>query len=549
MFFRMSSSDEQTPSVSAPPPRGNTPRFFRRWAAILILLGLGVLLFTRLVRGEWRPQDLFYSGAALFGNGAESSLWTQPLSRSWPAVNQWNRVLEDEYSQFVERLGQAVAQRRCRRLDVCLRDPASNLLYDPQTDPTLALNVDCGDLPYVLRGYFSFKRRLPFAFVCDVRGEGDDHRYMSQVTPSRSCSWRQYSSPRAVLRSMTGEIHSGMYRMAPEIEGSDFYPLSINRRAVRPGSVYYDPNGHVLVVAEVRPDGVVYLMDGHPDGTLTWKRFGQAFALGGRSQGGGFKSFRPLRLVNDQIVRAANAELPDFDGQSQWDRSLRQPDVTKGGGYHGWVRSMLAEAAARPDPVLDFREQIRALCEDIGDRIEAVELAVTAKLHKRPHPGELPWNIYGTVGDWELYATPSRDARLKAAFRELHESVASLPPDSPFLPALRTAWTEETGQPACRFTYRNSLDRPVGLSLADVLDRLFMLSFDPYHCPELRWGAPDGSAEAASCPDDETKRALFLSEQRLRNRIDRDYGAPTPLASGPEQSPDLNVRSHLGLLR
>ena len=44
--------------------------------------------------------------------------------------------------------------------------------------------------------------------------------------------------------------------------------------------IYYDPNGHVLTVADLAADGTVHLIDGHPDGSLTWKRFGQAFALG-----------------------------------------------------------------------------------------------------------------------------------------------------------------------------------------------------------------------------------------------------------------------------
>lgn len=520
--------------------------FRTRLGALGVLCGLTALVALSTFLTAWRPQELLYSGAALLGVRGDVSPWVQPLSQSWPVVNQWSRGLEDEYSRFVERLGQAVSQRRCRRLDVCLRDPESNLLFDPKTDPSLSLDVDCGDLPYVLRGYFSFKRRLPFGFVCDVRGEGDDARYMSHVTPHRFCTFRQYNTPRSVLRNMTGEIHSGMYRMAPEIENADFYPLAVSRKSVRPGAVFYDPNGHVLVVGEVRPDGTVFLMDGHPDGTLSWKRFGQAFALGGRSQGGGFKAFRPLRLVNDQLVRAGNGELADFDGQSQWDRSL-WPSNKVNGGYHAWVRSMLADPGQRPDPVLDFREQIRALCSDISDRIEAVDIAIAAGIHKRPHPGELPWNIYGTVGDWEVYSTPSRDARLKAAFRELHESAATLPADSPLVPQLRAAWQEES--PACRFSYKNSLGQAVNLTLSDVLDRLFRLSFDCYHCPELRWGAPEGSAELASCPDDATKRSLFEKEQRLRSRIDREYGAPTPISEGPAEIPDLDVRRHLGLAR
>ena len=38
--------------------------------------------------------------------------------------------MEREYSEFVLRLGQAVAQHRCGRLDVCLRSREFNTLYD-----------------------------------------------------------------------------------------------------------------------------------------------------------------------------------------------------------------------------------------------------------------------------------------------------------------------------------------------------------------------------------------------------------------------------------
>jgi hypothetical protein len=71
------------------------------------------------------------------------------------------------------------------------------------------------------------------------------------------------------------------------------------------------------------------------------------------------------------------------------------------------------------------------------------------------------------------------------------------------------------------------------------------MSFDPYHCPELRWGAPAGSPERASCPDGAGKLKWYADEQRLRNRIDREYGAPTPLESGPTEVPDVDPRTIL----
>ena len=79
-------------------------------------------------------------------------------------------------------------------------------------------------------------------------------------------------------------------------------------------------------------------------------------------QGGGFKNFRPLRLVNQELVRAPNRELPLFDGTSQWDRTL-WASGDKPGTYYTWVRRLLATDGLIPDPVVDFRDQLVALCE------------------------------------------------------------------------------------------------------------------------------------------------------------------------------------------
>src|SRR6266545_3517226 len=82
----------------------------------------------------------------------------------WPAARVWNAHLEREYGAFVGRLGAAVEAGRCDRLDMCLADPEANALYDPEIDAGLRLDLDCADLPYVLRAYYSFKRGLPFGF-------------------------------------------------------------------------------------------------------------------------------------------------------------------------------------------------------------------------------------------------------------------------------------------------------------------------------------------------------------------------------------------------
>lgn len=465
----------------------------------------------------------------------------RPTASAWPAVNQWDARLEAEYGEFVERLGAAVEARRCHRLADCLRDPVANTTYEAAVDADLTLHLDCADLPYVLRAYFAFKRRLPFGFVAGTDGDGRDPRYALHIVPTAYRTWRDYATPRKLLRGVVGQVHSGMYRMAPEVEGSDFYPLRVAPGVVRPGAIYYDPNGHVLVVARVRPDGAVYLIDGHPDGSLTWKRFGAAFAIGTARLGGGFKAFRPVRLVDGELVQAGNAELPDLDPVGQYQHH-DDPTGGDGGGYHAWVRASLTASGVAADPFTEFREQVEALCGDITDRVDAVAVAVAAGLPARAHPAALPDNIYGTEGDWELYSTPSRDARLKAAVRELRGFAAAQPDHVLVRLVLRALWLQAAASPACRWTYRDSAGRDVPLALDAVIDRLFALSFDPYHCPELRWGAPAGSAELRSCPDDATKLRWYADEARLRHRIDRAYGVPTPLTDGPADPPDVDPR-------
>ncbi len=489
-----------------------------------------------------RSRGLALVVVATFAAGAlRDSPLDRPTDAAWPAVNQWDARLEAEYAEFVARLGDAVEARRCHRLAACLRDPTANLTYEPAVDATLDLHLDCADLPYVLRAYFSFKRRLPFGFVAGTRGEGRDPRYAVGIAPTSYRTWRDYPTPRALLRGVVGQVHSGMYRMAPGVEGSDFYPLRVEPGVVRPGAIYYDPNGHVLVVARVRPDGAVYLIDGHPDGSLTWKRFSAAFAIGTARLGGGFKAFRPLRLVGAEVTRATNAELSDFDGVGQYARR-DDPGAPDGGGYHAWVRTALAQTGVAVDPFVEFREQLEAICGDIGDRVAAVEAAVAVGLAAGPHPDALPDNIYGTEGDWEVYSTPSRDARLKAAVRQLRAFADGVATSAIGTLVLRALWWQAGASAACQSSYRDSSGRPVALGLDAVVDRLFALSFDPYHCPELRWGAPPGSSELASCPDDDRKRSWYDAERRLRYRIDRAYGVPTTLDDGPDQPPDVDPR-------
>lgn len=67
----------------------------------------------------------------------------------------------------------------------------------------------------------------------------------------------------------------------------DTYPVAINRNSIKPGTVLYDPNGHIAVVYEVTTNGKVHLIDAHPDNSLTAITYGEKFSQTNVEIGGG----------------------------------------------------------------------------------------------------------------------------------------------------------------------------------------------------------------------------------------------------------------------
>jgi hypothetical protein len=203
---------------------------------------------------------------------------------------------------------------------------------------------------------------------------------------------------------------------------------------------------------------------------------------------------------------------------------------------------------------------VRSLCDEAKYRVDAVDIAIKAGIHLQPQPSRLPYNIYGTEGDWEIFSTPSRDARLKTAFKELRDEIAKFlslaSVDKSKLDyagnnlrgELRTVYLEEAA--SCTFGYTKSDGSRVELDFHELGRRLFQLSFDPYHCIERRWGATDPS-ELASCLDSAEKRDWYDGEQRLRNQIVRAYDKRMDFTlaqlqqrvagSGVDQPPEISV--------
>jgi hypothetical protein len=216
------------------------------------------------------------------------------------------------------------------------------------------------------------------------------------------------------------------------------------------------------------------------------------------------------------------------------------------------------------DPLAETRSMVKGLCDDLHYRTEAVDMATKAGLNDRVPPSRLPDNIYGTTGDWETYSTPSRDARLKVSFKELRDQVVRFVElaaaqdthvaytGNDIAGDLAQAYAQEAAQ--CDITYTASDGSARKMTFEEARRRLFAFSFDPYHCPERRWGAtsPD---ELATCPDGGLKQQWYRAEQRLRNQTDRAYDVAMGFSlndlvravpnSGQDAPPDVDVLAAL----
>jgi hypothetical protein len=530
--------------------------------------------------------------AAAFLSVALAAGQSAPAQHSYRYVvryDHWTDADEKAYSEFI----QAIGDSQCRTVDSCLHG-----VWNPFTagDPdNVVFHSDCAELPYVLRVYFAWKHGLPFSYEAAVepRGATDDIRYTTsgnEVTERRDLLTGS-GSGYELLDIVRGAVNSASYRIGPDLEEpneADMYSPAIDPKSIRPGTMVYDPNGHVAIIYRVYPNGRLEYIDAHPDESVTRGFYDERFVRARPAMGAGFKNWRPMTLVGAKrrgdgvfvgghVEVAANKDIPDFSNEQFFGNGQRpDDDLAWGEGgftlngqlvdYYDYVRAKLAGGKLEFDPVEEVRDMVDSNCNDLHYRGDSVSLSIAAGIQRRPQPDRLPPNIYGTYGDWEVYSTPSRDARLKTSFKELRDAVERFVGyyrahdprvvyrGNDLVGDLIAAYDNRAA--ACKISYVRSDGSSVFLNYEDARRRLFLMSFDPYQCIERRWGATD-PRELATCKDSANKQDWYAAEQTLRNQIDRTYDArmdfsldelKTP-GKGVASPPDIDARAYLVSVR
>jgi hypothetical protein len=460
----------------------------------------------------------------------------------WPMHASWNRATENLFSAWIEKLFDAPlsAEPSWPALYNVLRDKSRNVLFNSlglgEDEVPMALKPDCTDMVYYLRAYFAFKMGLPFGYTKCSRGGGGTppkcYQWFSVQNPdaARPVSPKQKTTAGAPAAKQQGlaatfarylpvvgdAVQSGAVRTLATDDNTDFYTVPLTQGALRPGTIYADPYGHVLMLVRRVPQvdgaaGVFLAVDAEPDGSVTRKRFwrGNFLFVRDPSLGSpGFKRFRPIvRGEKGGLRRLTNAEIAK--NPQYGDFSLEQSKLSLEGFYDRMDEVM---SPAPLDPMRAMKEAITALEEQIKTRVTAVE---NGRKFQNGGKGEASMPdgpaIFETSGPWEDFSTPARDFRLLIAIdvvRGYPDRVArrperyAMPKDKSVADVKAELQSVLASELAVRkFSYTRSDGSQWTLSLKDVLDRseALEMSYNPNDCVELRWAAPDKSDEASTC--------------------------------------------------
>jgi hypothetical protein len=289
-----------------------------------------------------------------------------PPGSFWKVRNSWDSKTEALFSAWIEKLFDAPPDQDLswKVWHEVLRDRSRNFLFNylglNEDKAQASLRPDCADFVYFLRAYFAYKMGLPFGYSNCSRGTGGrppkcyqwfdvEHpevtrpppppeQEIAAASPTLAAATPPASKPTFLglfghsqpaeasmpspvpqvaparpkpkrpttfaeyLRDVGDVVHTGAVRVAANDDNSDFYTVPLTQQALRPGTVYADPYGHVLMLVHYVPEadgkpGVYLAVDAEPDGSITRKRFwrGNFLFVHDPALGSpGFKHFRPI---------------------------------------------------------------------------------------------------------------------------------------------------------------------------------------------------------------------------------------------------------------
>lgn len=521
---------------------------------LLAILMLFAVLLPALPAGAADPNPA----------SIQSTRGAWPLYRQWNRAETQHFAQWIEHIYDMKRNG--TVEQRLAKLEQVLTDPEMNLLLDPafagdRSNPQLDLEtirsmhqiVDCAKLTISLSAYYSYMRGLPWMHTSIRSGDGSDIRTAPYNVPAGTFSSFDYSNTHQFFVDVVHGFCTGNYRVEPFRTGgdiSDTVPVAVDRRFLIPGTIFY-MDGHVLILAKTDDQGELYFMDSTTSptrGIYTQHNFNAVTGIVPAKSGapeeayaGCYRGFRvqryPIAEVDEtgtvlKVRRRTDAEMKEFGFSTEQYEKLaeliRTQKIREGnlslGSLHEFIRCRMRTAKSiDPGEVIRrFADEFLATLRHRETLVQQGWADVQANGPITFPDGQRSGNAFDATGRWGEFASAEIDANLRMRYYEMLSALESAlewfehRPDYVVF-ARREVRTWTPVALACvlkdlktrvflskTFTYRNSAGNPMRLSLYDVEKRLFDLSFDPNQPPELRWGAPMNSREAATAKDSPT---------------------------------------------
>lgn len=487
-----------------------------------------------------------------------------PLYRQWNLAE--TRHFSEWIGRIYDRKAKGTIEQRLAKLEHVLSDPDMNLLLDPEfagtpcnpqpdMDSIMAMHrvVDCHKLSMSLGAYYSCRRGLPFMFSHVRAVDGSDIRTAASTYPVGTVSSFDYDSARQFFVDATVGTCTGNLRVPPfakNAELSDTCPVALTPEHLVPGCLYY-LDGHVLILAKVEPGNVRFL-----DATTSYTRDLYTFnglnvvtGIKPRNSGNGadpyagcfcgFRVFRYPIAETDadgkvkRIRRRTDAEMAEFgfstEQYEKMEELVKNGKITEDGRSFGSMHQLIRYRLRGPGPISVtslLREYAARAKEQLIARDAAVQEAWAEVRANGPieYPDKgADWNIYTAGGRWGRFSTALSDTEFRAGYfdflDEMDAAIQWLDVQSGYLDLdglnLHAIWSTSDLAWAylaqkdrvfreTTFDITGSTGEKRTLSLYDLEKRMFDLSFDPNHPPELRWGMKPGSDETAGVPETST---------------------------------------------
>ncbi|MBE0668335.1 MAG: hypothetical protein IH593_11790 [Bacteroidales bacterium] len=460
----------------------------------------------------------------------------------WKTERGWDRGTEALYSAWINALfGDSGEDASWASLHEVTRDKEQNFLYnhlslgedDPEGKTGVVMQPDCADNPFFLRAYFAWKLGLPFGYhVCDRgyigKNPGTGQWITNETPAAKSDAVMAFNS---FLRKVMDGVHSGTARTALDDPNSDYYPVSLERNALVPGTVFADPYGHTMILVSWVPQsnnrpGILLSVDAQPDGTVGIKRFWKGNFLFNTSDvigEPGFKAFRPITLKEGVPRLMSYGELNASSGLIPF--SLQQRKMETAVFYQTMERLINPKPLNPEDALTDL---IQSLHEQLLVRVTSV---ANSEAYFEKHSGtviSMPSGAAGIFlagGQWEDYSTPNRDLRLLIAMDAVlgfPEQVVSSPGNFDIPANVSPEQLKEKLQiimdkkgAELSITYIRTDGSEQMLTVGEILRRrdTYEMAYNPNDGIEIRWGAPEESDEIATC----RRRAPASQYEKMRS--------------------------------